>query len=249
MITANHTGRVSVVIPVAEWRDYVSRAVNSALGQGNIVREVLLVDNSIDNAEKMCFDDARVRVLRSDKDLDAAHARNLGNDAATAEFIAVLDSDDEYLPGHIDSSVSELDSDSKIDLVYSSYINKTERSEELVVAHQLTLARLIRNCPIGHSTVVYRNSEFFRYPEIGTRHDYALWLIGLAANKIFVGISMPSVVRHKRNNSFSDIGYIALVKRHIKVTRMYSGRTPTMCLQDTLVMICLKVVRLLKAKL
>lgn len=240
---------MSVVIPIAEWRDYVLRAVNSALNQGDVVREVLLIDNSIDYAEKMSFDDARVRVLRSDKALDAAHARNLGNDAATAEFIAVLDSDDEYLLGHIDSSVSALDSDPKIDLVYSSYINKTERSEELVVAHQLTLARLIRNCPIGHSTVVYRNSVFFRYPEIGTRHDYALWLIGLAANKIFLGKSMPSVVRHKRTGSFSDISYLALVKRHVKVTRMYSDRSPTLCLLDALVMIYLKVIRILKAKL
>lgn len=249
MKSATQTGRVSVVIPVAEWRDYVSRAVKSALGQGDIVREVLLIDNSIDNAENLTCDDARVRVLRSDKILDAAHARNLGNEAATAEFISVLDSDDEYLPGHIDSTVSVFDLDSTIDLVYSSYINKAEQSEELVIAHPLTLARLIRNCPIGHSTVVYRNCEFFRYPEIGTRHDYALWLTALAADKIFLERSKPSVIRHKRKNSFSDTGYLSLVKRHLKVTRVYSGRTPTMCLLDTAIMIALKVVRILKAKI
>ena len=242
-------GRVSVVIPVAEWRDYVLRAVNSALQQGDIVREVLLIDNSADNAEYISFDDAKVKVLRSDKALDAAHARNLGNATASAEFIAVLDSDDEYLPGHIHSTISEFDKDSTIDLVYSSYINKTEQSEELVMAYPITPARLIRNCPIGHSTVVYRNCDFFRYPEIGTRHDYALWLTALAADKICLGRSKPSVVRHKRKNSFSDIGYISLVKRHLQVTQMYWDRTLAMCIMDTAIMIALKVLRIFKAKI
>ena len=43
---------------------------STALQQGDIVREVLLIDNSADNAEYISFDDAKVKVLRSDKALD-----------------------------------------------------------------------------------------------------------------------------------------------------------------------------------
>ena len=84
---------------------------------------------------------------------------------------------------------------------------------------------------------------------MGTRHDYALWLTALAADKICLGRSKPSVVRHKRKNSFSDIGYISLVKRHLQVTQMYWDRTLAMCIMDTAIMIALKVLRIFKAKI
>ena len=95
-------GVVSVIIPVGEWEDYVVRAIKSVHSQGSIVGEILLIDNAISRPEIRTsvlakISDPKLRVVKSKIYRDAARARNIGIDCAHYDFIAVLDSDDEYL--------------------------------------------------------------------------------------------------------------------------------------------------------
>ena len=81
----------TVIIPVAEWRWFVKRAVFSALDQGETVSEVLLVDNADDHLDKSFREellaDNRVRIVVSDIKNNAARARNLGIRETKSEFI------------------------------------------------------------------------------------------------------------------------------------------------------------------
>jgi glycosyltransferase involved in cell wall biosynthesis len=97
----------SVVLPVYNKERYVGRAIASVLAQTCSDFEILAVcDPSTDNslAEVEAVSDPRIRVFRRPKaGVGGYAARNLGIVEAKGEWIAFLDADDEWLPGHLSS--------------------------------------------------------------------------------------------------------------------------------------------------
>lgn len=93
--------KVSAIIPVFNRRDYLPRAINSALGQTVPVDEIIVVDDgSTDGSAEVVRSryGNRVRVVRQ-ANSGVAGARCRGIQEARGEWIAFLDSDDEWLPG------------------------------------------------------------------------------------------------------------------------------------------------------
>lgn len=103
---------ISVVIPVYNRADTIIRAVNSALMQTYPVYEVIVVDDcSTDDTAVLveAVNDCRVRVIRNSINSGACKSRNIGIEASSGNFIALLDSDDEWLPGKLEKQVDALD--------------------------------------------------------------------------------------------------------------------------------------------
>ena len=94
---------VSVVIPTHNRAPFLRRAIRSALNQDYGVSEVIVVDDaSADETSEVvkAFGEA-IRVIRTDVNVERGAARNLGARAATAELLAFLDADDEWMPGKL----------------------------------------------------------------------------------------------------------------------------------------------------
>lgn len=113
--------RVSVVVPLYNHAPYVADAVRSALAQGPVLREVVVVDDgstdgSAETLSAACRDDPRL-VLWSQPNRGAHAAINAGLLRATGEVLAILNSDDVYAPGRLDRLVAALDADPAADLV------------------------------------------------------------------------------------------------------------------------------------
>lgn len=102
---------VSTVIPTFDRRHDVVIAVRSALSQTHEPHEVIVVDDGSRDgtAEQLreSHGDA-VRILRTDR-LGVAGARNHGMAAASGEYIALLDSDDEWAPEKLARQVAFLE--------------------------------------------------------------------------------------------------------------------------------------------
>lgn len=95
----------SVVIPVFNRADILERAIRSVLEQTCQDFEIIVVDDgSRDHPEEVVkkIGDSRVRILRQDNRGGAA-ARNRGFDEARGQFVALLDSDDQFLPHHLEN--------------------------------------------------------------------------------------------------------------------------------------------------
>jgi glycosyltransferase involved in cell wall biosynthesis len=105
--TALHEGAetdvvpVTVVIPAYEREAMVGRAVASALGQRPRPVEVVVVDDGSSDGTAEAARSAGARVVVHDVNRGESSARNTGLEAATQPWIALLDSDDEWLPGHL----------------------------------------------------------------------------------------------------------------------------------------------------
>lgn len=91
---------VSAVIPTFNRRQYIKRAIDSVLSQTVPVDEVIVVDDgSTDDTAKAVEEwyGSRVRIVRQ-KQSGVAGARRRGIQEARGEWIAFLDSDDEWTP-------------------------------------------------------------------------------------------------------------------------------------------------------
>jgi glycosyltransferase involved in cell wall biosynthesis len=99
----NSRPAVSVIIPMYNRERFVERAVRSVLRQTYSDFELIVVDDaSTDSTDKLMVTfqnlDKRVRYFRHQSNHGAQAARNTGIKEACGEFIALLDSDNEWLP-------------------------------------------------------------------------------------------------------------------------------------------------------
>jgi len=117
--------KVSIIIPVYNREKYIGRAIESVLNQTFANFELICVDNgSTDRTKEIIRQyvkkDNRVRLIENYKNI-IAYSFNLGIEAARGEYIAQLDSDDEYCPETLENMVKYLDSHPKCGLAISYY--------------------------------------------------------------------------------------------------------------------------------
>jgi len=99
--------RVSAVIPAHNRAHTLSRAIRSILSQTERPDEIIVVDDrSTDGTEQLVTGSFRdVRYMLNEHAAGPAGARNQGIERATGDYIAFLDSDDEWFPRHLESSL------------------------------------------------------------------------------------------------------------------------------------------------
>lgn len=99
--------RISVIIPTYNRARLVCRAVASALAQTHPAVEVIVVDDGStdDTAGRLAAYGARIRLLRQ-ANAGVCAARNAGMALAGGDFIAFLDSDDDWLPWKLSAQIA-----------------------------------------------------------------------------------------------------------------------------------------------
>jgi glycosyltransferase involved in cell wall biosynthesis len=146
----NIVGRVSVLIPLYNRASYILETINSVLEQDYPDIELIVIDDgSTDGGDLLVEQFAErgeLKLLRHPGRINKgqAAALNLGLTVATGEFIAVLDSDDLYVPGKISKQVTFFKQNPNVGLVYGNgkgidaagkviydinYDNRIERSD------------------------------------------------------------------------------------------------------------------------
>lgn len=88
--------KISIIVPVYNVGELVSKCVNSLLSQTFTDFEIILVDDgSTDDSGKLCdsFKDERIKVFHKENG-GLSDARNYGIDRAEGEYLTFIDSDD-----------------------------------------------------------------------------------------------------------------------------------------------------------
>ena len=112
----------SIVIPTFNRAHLLSRAIESILAQDFSDWELIVLDDgSSDNTGDIVrlFADVDLRITyHFSENQGAAAARNLGASFTSEKYITFLDSDDEYLPGHLGKRAEILSAQPAIELLH-----------------------------------------------------------------------------------------------------------------------------------
>ena len=117
---------VSVIVPTYNRADLVGRAIESVLEQTYKDFELIVVDDdSKDNTREIIheFNDPRIRYICHDKNKGGSAARNTGIDLAKGKYIALLDSDDEWIKEKLGKQVTKLRERSNVGLVSTGAVH------------------------------------------------------------------------------------------------------------------------------
>ena len=102
---------ISVIIPTYNRANTIIPCIESVLNQSCPVNEIIIVDDcSTDDTLKQLnkFKD-NIIILKTEKQSGAQTARNIGIKSAKSEWIAFLDSDDEWVSNKMEKQISALE--------------------------------------------------------------------------------------------------------------------------------------------
>lgn len=176
---------VSVIIPTYQREDVLGRALRSVLAQTRPAEEVLVVDDGSEDASAELV--ASYPGVRYERIVHAgvSAARNRGIALAQSDWLAFLDSDDEWLPEKLAEQLAALDREpghrvchtDEVWIRNGRRVNPRRRHKKhggWIFRHCLPL------CAISPSSVLVHRSVF---EEVGTFdedfpacEDYDLWL-------------------------------------------------------------------------
>ena len=188
--------RVSVVIPTYNRIAYLSRAITSVLKQSYPVNEIIVIDNGSTDQTlgfiKKNF--TRIRVI-TEKKRGVSFARNLGIKNCKYNWIAFLDSDDEWITDKIEQQFVLLkESNFKYQFIHTNEIwikngiLKNQKKKHLKKGGYI-FEDCLDICKISPSSVLIKKELFDRYGLFDNKfkvcEDYELWL--RIASKIKIG--------------------------------------------------------------
>ena len=178
--------KISVVIPSYNRRHTLERALDSVYAQKSRVNEVILVDDgSSDGSAGMVMQAyPQVKIIRQ-PNLGVSAARNRGIDAASCDWIALLDSDDSWLPNKIAAIRTAHAEHPDYVLYHSDEIwmrrgtrvnpkNKHRKSGGWIFEQCLPLCAISPSASVIHKETLQQHGMFDE--TLPACEDYDLWL-------------------------------------------------------------------------
>ena len=128
--------KVSVIIPTYNRARTIGAAIGSILNQTWQNFEIIVVDDgSTDHTKQVVeeFEDDRIRYVYLEQNSGASHARNTGIALAEGEFLAFLDSDDEWLSEKLEKQMHVImQAPDNMGMVYCRMIDEEAEDDPII---------------------------------------------------------------------------------------------------------------------
>lgn len=177
---------VTVVIPTRDRHDMLRRALASVCAQTQSPRQVIVVDDGSRDDVRSCVtrEFPGVECIRQSPGGVSA-ARNRGIEGAVCEWIAFLDSDDEWLPHKLEQQLSALHAEDSYAICHTDEIwvrggRRVNPGKRHAKTGGLVFEQCLPLCVISPSSVVIRRAlldDVGGFDEsLPACEDYDLWL-------------------------------------------------------------------------
>lgn len=176
---------ISAIIPTYNRLPSLRIAVESVLSQRYPVHELIVVDDgSSDGTREWCEDQGGITLI-TQPNQGVSHARNRAIEAATGEWIGLLDSDDRWYPEKLDVQVSAINQSPQYRLCHCDehWIRNGKRVNPKfkhrkyggdVFAHCLPLCAISPSATLLHQSLL--NDVGLFDETLPACEDYDLWL-------------------------------------------------------------------------
>ncbi len=236
---------IAVVIPAYNRAHTIARAVASVQDQTVEVHEIVIVDDcstddTCDIIQELASGDSRIRLIRHDTNGGPSRARNTGvrETSEACNWIAFLDSDDEWAPEKIERQLEALgrfrrERGEEAGCVYTAHSELSDNGEEWIrrsIAEGHVLGEVLNDFYQIPSCMLIRRDI---YESIGGMdplmitwedHDFG---IRLAAATPFATVPDVLTIRHIHNTdhySWRLQGVVHFIERHRSAILKHHGR-------------------------
>lgn len=226
---------VSVIVPVFNRLKYLRAAVDSVFGQRLSAWELIMADDGSGPETRdylRTHDDPRVRVLWLPHTANPAAVRNAALREARGEYVAFLDSDDEWLPDKLQRQVGSLRAAGGCGWSYTGFSLVDQSGNPRPPAQPARggnvaapiLQRLLREqALVVTPSVLVRRELLDRAGPFNTElkvgEDFELW-VRLASLSEADFIDRPLVrVRRHQEHSFDDVTCLANLMRALEIVQ------------------------------
>lgn len=208
-----HRELVSIIMPAYNAEATIKDSIESVLSQTFPYWELIIIDDaSIDGtwdiASAYAIQDSRIQVLQNKTNCGASETRRRGNKTARGQWLALLDSDDVWMPDKLEKQMN-IAAEGKAQLIFtgSGYMNHLGHPREWVfhVPESITYRQLLKQNMISNSSVLIRK-DWFEQSILNLKNvheDFICWLRFLRAGGVARGIDEPLLIYRLSPNSKS----------------------------------------------
>ncbi|EQH75159.1 glycosyl transferase 2 family protein [Clostridioides difficile DA00307] len=158
---------VSIITPMYNSEKFIEATIKSVLNQTYQEWEMLIIDDcSTDNSPNIVKSymqqDSRIKCIKTETNKGVSNARNLALSKATGQFIAFLDSDDQWNSSKLEKQVNfMLENDYVISFTSYELMDENDKklNKVIKVPPNVDYRRLLKGNILGCLTVVIDKSK------------------------------------------------------------------------------------------
>lgn len=219
--------------------EYLKPTVESILSQSFSDFEFIIVDDASSMEFKAFFDsfnDARIKYTKLDKNSGPGRARNEGIKMAKGEYIAIVDSDDIYMPNRFEIQNNFLDTNQDISIISSAFKQSNNgKIPHVAEANDDIKILILFNSPLANPTIMFRRKvciekNVFYSETITFGEDYEFLIDGMLAGLKMANLKDVLMTYTRRKNQISKMKQdiqVASLKTLYKKILSNIGITPT----------------------
>ena len=182
----NNIGNISVVIPTYNRRQTIGRSIDSILNQTLFPSEIIVVDDgSTDGTSDYIQSNFPSIRLLQQSNKGVSSARNMGIRSSNSDWVALLDSDDEWFPKKLEKQVMTLSQNLDIKFCHTEEIwirngvrvNQMKKHQKYgghIFNKCLDMCRISPSSVLFHRSILDDVGYFDKNQKVC--EDYDLWL-------------------------------------------------------------------------
>lgn len=195
-------GLVSIIMAAYNAEKTISIAINSILNQTYTDWELFVInDCSTDATARLVrtYSDSRILLLENDKNSGVSVSRKKGMEAASGEWIAVLDSDDAWTPDKLERQI-KLAKETGAELIFtgSAFMDNDGKMIDwkLHVPKKLPYRELLKQNLVSNSSALVKATLYrqFYVSDDEMHEDFAIWLGITKTGRMAYGIDEPLLI-------------------------------------------------------
>lgn len=232
---------LSVVIVAYNPGNYVREMFDSLVAQRSQPDEIIYYDDCSTDMSLAFVEEYRsrlpnLRIIRGNENIGISAARNRANSIATSDFIAVLDSDDQFLPDTVAIYRKVLEADSTLDLICADTLVFRNGSNKQRLMRYPALAKCSSPVtslmarplvPFKHSSILYRRSKIERIggyrEDLPLKVDFEMMIRFIRSGGAFAKLNSPASLHRTHTNQMSR-NRIKGIRCYFKVIDLHETR-------------------------
>jgi len=233
---------ISIIIPAYKARNFLAGALDSVVAQTFQDWEILVIDDQSPEPVDDIIEDFTqrsghdIRLIRHEKNQGLGGARNTGIREATAEWVAFLDHDDLWAPGHLQALLDACEAISA-DLAFCTVKQFNEDPADNMstwgpdpddVGENMPIALFEKSFITPSATLVRRHlllesGGFDTDPRVHMCEDLDLWLRLLMHGARFAYVETPGCYYRKHDEAATArAGYMAFQSAWVRQQHFHS---------------------------